>query len=51
MVQNKIVKPGMKPAAGQKAPRPVKVEGTSSKRQADTHAGKNRSVNHNMRGK
>lgn len=47
MAQNKIVKPGMKPAAGQKEPRPVKAEGTPSKTQGGgTHDSKNRSVNH-----
>jgi hypothetical protein len=45
VAQNKIIKPGMKPPAGQKAPRPVKIEGTPSKNQS-AHNAQGRAVNH-----
>lgn len=48
-MQKKIIKPGMKPPAGGKPPRPAKIEGTASNRQKRTHEGKNRAVNHDHR--
>ena len=45
MANKKIIKPGMKPPAGQEPPRPAKLEGTRSKTQSD-HNGKGRATNH-----
>jgi hypothetical protein len=45
MAQNKIIKPGMKPPANQKPPRPAKMEGTASKTQS-AHNANGRAVNH-----
>ncbi len=45
MAQKKIIKPGMKPPAGQTPPRPPKMEGAASKTQSD-HNGKGRATNH-----